>query len=177
MESQWLRQGFFQFGNDGKATVPQKIRSGLCSGLGLSPAGLSIASYPTGPAWRHTVWWRQGSEEYARCQFFMQIAADYPVLSVGVSVEKGLGDDRRGPARHMDRSTWHWPHLVRDVEPILSGPVATVHAETGLDIFLRLHALEEPRSSSNKSKSYSLVSGEWTERRRGRRLDRREPVI
>jgi hypothetical protein len=59
---------------------------------------------------------------FAEAQSFVRIAREYPVLSIGVAVEKGyeLARRRIQPVQRLDRRTWDWRHLVRHVETLLA---------------------------------------------------------
>ena len=104
-----------------------RIRESLCVALGLPANGLEIASYPTGPQFRHTYWWRDHKVDYAEAQFVAAISHVHPVLSLGVSVEKGLeGGTATRPERAMDRRVWDWPRLVDGLSEILLTDVPAV---------------------------------------------------
>jgi hypothetical protein len=87
MKAEWLRQGYFQLGNDG---LMPAVREAL--ERNLQPAGrhFSIHYFPARANWKHTCWWREGLDAYAEAQFFAHIAEAHPVLSLGVAVEKGF---------------------------------------------------------------------------------------
>ena len=105
----WLRQGHYDFRNQ-KPSYMQAVRSELSRALGLADHPLRIASWPVGPRWRYTYWWREGKSNYAEAQFFASMAQEYPVLSLGVSVEKGYeGRQRAKGELRMDRRSWDWP--------------------------------------------------------------------
>ena len=115
IQSAWLVRGYFDLSaDDPRHTTTQAIRDALSTALGRQ---FRIAMYPVGANRKHTFWWREGTVDYAEAQFFWRIDEDCPVLSLGISVEKG----REGPStlpipepdpERMDRRTWDWQRLM-----------------------------------------------------------------
>ncbi len=97
----------------------------------------------------------------------MQIA-HYPVLSLGISVEKGReGAGAVGDAL-MDRHTWDWQRLVDNCTTLLENDVPESATTLPQPITLRFQLL--PRGAERPEiddRSFSLVDGQWYERRRG----------
>jgi hypothetical protein len=123
IHSSWLTRGYFDMSEeDSRPTTTQEIRDALAATL-ADP--MRIAMYPIGPNWKHTFWWRDGSEDYTEAQFFMRIAEDYPILSVGVSVEKGLELPAvtERDSKHMNRRTWDWQRLTDRCNEVLETDV------------------------------------------------------
>ncbi|MEM2112278.1 MAG: hypothetical protein QXX08_10465 [Candidatus Bathyarchaeia archaeon] len=106
-QCKWLFRGYFEVSDPaGGPSFTQQVRESL--NAQIVGASFQIASYPVGPAWRHTFWWREGNSEYAEAQFFARIAEEYPVLSVGVSVEKGI-EKPGGCTTSKARNVYHEP--------------------------------------------------------------------
>jgi hypothetical protein len=141
IQSVWLTRGYFDLSKEGQPTTTKIIRDELCKSIGLAPGSLQIANYPVGPSWKHTYWWREGKRDYAEAQFFVQIAREYPVLSVGISVEKGFEDDQALPANRqtLDRRFWDWQHLVNDSLALLQEDLALVADHLSHPFYVRFH--------------------------------------
>jgi hypothetical protein len=111
----WLLRGHFDLSaEDPRHTTTAAVRDALSKALGRS---LRIKTFPVGPNWKHTFWFREGDEDYAEAQFFMRVDADCPILSLGVCVEKGVetmgsGGPAGSDADQMDRRIWDWQRLV-----------------------------------------------------------------
>src|SRR5262245_55404576 len=146
----WLQKGHFDFsGQDGRSTTSQLIKENLRVALGLPKYGLRIAFYPGGMRQRHIYWWREGKVKYAEAQFVAAISKEHPVLSLGVSIEKGCEDaeaKRAGDA--MDRRTWDWPRLVKGVADILSSGVPAVARTLNSPVQVRVWS--RPRSKEGE---------------------------
>ena len=116
LKGEWLWQGYFDFGSqDTRRTVTDEIRKALCERMGLKKKDLRRKGYPVGPTHRRTVWWREGLHDYAEAQFVMQIAKSYPVLTLGLHVEKGFEIEVERESQRMVRTTWHFD-FVRDAD-------------------------------------------------------------
>lgn len=121
-EARWLHQEFFVLGDE-RNNFTRAVRDELKESLGLD---LKIRGYPSRQGlWQHTTWWHEGCPNYSEAQFCARISKEYPVLSLGLSVEKGL-EGAADPEDEMDRDFWDWPRFVRDTEEILSGDVPRV---------------------------------------------------
>ena len=71
----------------------------------------------TTPAAKHgstPFWWRETELEYGEGQFVAAISKLHPILSLGVSVEKGVTVATASRSRRMrlDPSVWDWRRLV-----------------------------------------------------------------
>lgn len=165
---EWLRRGYFDFSADGGRNTPtQVIRDHLATSRGLPSSALRIASYPVGPAWRHTFWWREGTSDYSEAQVFAEIG-HYPVLSLGVSIEKGREDAAAPANRRMVRSDWDWSILRQQVDLVLTDDVPASAASLQAPVHLRIRV--RPQRDSNEKaedRSFSFVDNHWYERRRG----------
>jgi len=172
ISAMWLQKGHFDFSRqDSRNTTSLLIRSNLCAVLSLPKDGLEIRRYPVGPQFSHVYWWREGSEDYAEAQFVAAISKDHPVLSLGVSIEKGREDAesmRAGDA--MDRRSWDWPRLVIGIADILSDEVPA--ASKALDASVHVRIWTRKRPDNDRSgwyvRAFSFVDDEWFERHAGR---------
>lgn len=156
-------------GSLGGKTPTMSIRDHLCTRLGLQPKSLRIIPYPTGPSRKHTFWWREGAVDYAEAQYFLQIAGEYPMCAVGVSVEKGLEGPGFDAAHAMDRNLWHWPRLVAQAGEIFGNLLPDIQEESDRSITVRLRAKQHRNLMKRLSHVLSLNSGAWTERHVGHR--------
>jgi len=105
--------------------------------------------------------WREGDVDYAEAQFFMQIA-HYPILSLGVSVEKGREDAVATGDKAMDRHSWDWQRFVDHCATILEVDVPASAMNLPQPITLRVQLL--PRGAERAGlddRSFSLVDGQW----------------
>lgn len=172
----WLRQGLFVLSND-RPAVTQLIRAELERGLHLQPGTLHIKGFPVAANWRHTCWWREGHTDYAEAQFFAQIAHDFAVLSLGVSVEKGRERAPERPGRPclgskqlMDRRSWDWPRLVKHASTVFSTEIAGVAAElqAPINVRIRTRGFGEGDATAWATRAFSFLDGHWFERYKGR---------
>ena len=110
VQASWLHKGYFVLRDDG---LMRDVRDILEKSLRLRKGSLSVRMYPEDRAWKHTVWWREAREAFVEAQFFAQIARGYPVLSLGVAVEKGYGSIKvaKTPMKRMSRN-WDWHRLI-----------------------------------------------------------------
>jgi hypothetical protein len=161
----WLQKGYFDFsGQDQHNTTSLLVKANLCTALGLPKNGLSVASYPVGPQFRHIYWWREGSADYAEAQFMAAISREHPVLSLGVSVEKGREDRAVGTGTDaMDRSTWDWPRLVKELADILSIDVPALEKTSQGPVHLRVWSRRhsEADQAGWHTRASSFVSEQW----------------
>jgi hypothetical protein len=175
LKGEWVSRGYFHVGSGSEKSVTQAIRDELSARLGLTPPGLQIRSYPVGPAFRHTFFWREGQRDYAEAQFFARIAEDHPVLSLGMTVEKGL-EDLHGVPRSkrasysMHRATWDWSRLVTSTTLLLGDDARQCAAEVQRPLIVRIKAKRLfPRTEVKRmSRTFALVDGTWFERYVGR---------
>jgi hypothetical protein len=171
LQASWLLKGYFQVGDQ-----MQEVRDSLAVKLGLPPPSLHIAFYPAGPTWKHTYWWREGEVDYAEAQFFAQIPEDYPVLSVGVSVEKGLEEPDAAPAARrdrwlMNRRTWDWPRLRSRIDELLKADVPACALQLARPFELRFYSRQYAQgeaTTANERSAFVFVEGAWFQRRLGK---------
>lgn len=172
LEGAWLQRGFFNFSQQKpRTTTTTAIRDELCRGLGLGRGVLHIANYPTRANWRHTLWWRDGKEDHVEAQFFAQIAKEHPVLSLGISVEKGLEDQQAAGPKYnlMVRPKWDWVRLVQHLPALLKQEVFECAAQLGSPLLVRLRArcINNGETLLQKRRTYALVDGSWFDRHKG----------
>jgi hypothetical protein len=161
----WLQQGFFVLGNEG---LMPSVRAHLEQALNVSPGTLRISNYPVATNWKHTYWWREGGLEYAEAQFVAQIAKGYPVLSLGVAIEKGYETSQATtkPQQLMDRQTWDWPRFVEHVEQVLSSDVPAAAAKLAQPVTIRISTklVVDGEGRGWQTRAFSFVDGTWFER-------------
>lgn len=166
VHSSWLKQGFFILGNEG---LMPAVREELERLLSLSPGGLRIKNFPVATNWKHTYWWREDDIDYAEAQFFAQIAKEYPILSLGVAVEKGYENPALAVRQEqlMTGKDWDWTRLVRDIDLVLTeGVVAAADALRG-PITVRVRTKSPTEAGENagwQARAFSLIDGDWYER-------------
>lgn len=176
LQGSWLFRGYFEVADpSGGPSITQQIRDSLAARLGRSPASFRIASYPVGPAWRHTFWWREGDSDYAEAQFFARIAEEYPVLSVGVSVEKGLEDPEAAPSAKratylMDRKTWDWQRLKNRAKDLLvvDVPACASLVSRPLEVRFYAHQYLRGKSTTHERRAFVFRDSGWFERHVGK---------
>jgi hypothetical protein len=170
ISASWLLHGYFNLsGQDPSRTTTQQIRNELCTALGLPKKSLGIRTFPVGTNWRHTFWWREADVDYAEAQFFAAISQTQPVLSLGISIEKGREDHVRPKAERMDRKTWDWPRLVKNARIVLSTDV--VDAANALQQPINLRIRCRKRGGEEEAwtrRTFSFVNGAWFERHVGK---------
>ena len=183
LQEAWLVRGYFKVKSESGESFTQKVRERLAPALGLDPKALHLASYPVGPAWRYWLWWRERDEDYVEAQFFAGLALEYPILSIGVSVEKGLErqsadespTDLQGIAPHpksekgwMDRERWDWHRLVDRRRTIVLDEVPAVCERIQRPVLVKLHKKDlEDRTSENWNRTFVHLQGSWFERHKG----------
>jgi hypothetical protein len=175
LQGRWLVQGYFDLSDrDGGQSITQHVRNCLADRLGRPRTSVRIKSYPVGPAWRHTVWWREGKPDYAETQFFARIAEEYPVLSVGISVEKGYGPRDAAPAgvrasEVMDPNTWDWRRFTERAADIMGADVPACAALLSRPLALRFFAFPYARGGEavRERRTFVFHDGTWSERHAG----------
>jgi len=167
-QAAWLQKGHFVLGED-RPSFTVAVRDELLRGTGLSH--LEIVQFPSQPAWRHSLYWREGEVNYAEAQFFASIAKEYPILSLGVSVEKGLEDASATGDDLMDRRTWDWVRFVKEVEHLASTEVPKLEMKhprqaVTLRIWTRRYvdSADEP---GRETGSFSFFEKQWFKRHKG----------
>ena len=171
VDKNWLLRGVFQLeSRRTRHTFTKGVREELARALRVAPGSLYIAQYPVAAAFRHTFWWRTGTVDYAEAQFFARIAADYLVLSLGVSVEKGYEKTRRlksrpKPSQIMNRSTWDWRRFVARSELVLRRMLPSLAEKLQRPIVLRVSTAS---TSPEDDRTYTCMSGTWYRRHVGK---------
>lgn len=167
LKAEWLWRGYFDFGaHDTRRTVTDEIRTGLCKRLGLKKKDLRRKGFPVGPRHRHIVWWREGTHDYSEAQFVMQIAKSYPVLTLGIHVEKGFEIEEAKDSQRMDRTTWDWQRLVDNLESAANGVKQAYEELEKRPVFWRIHAWR--KGDDGRQSNAFCYCGEWHHRHHGR---------
>ena len=172
VKQEWLEHGLFQVTDSSGKSFNRQVPKALAARLGLAPADLQLASFPVGPAWRFALWWREWEVDFAEAQFMAAIAADFPILSLGVSVEKGL-EKRPGLApddpRHMDRRSWDWPNFRRRTRQILMRDIPRCSQALGRPVSLRLIVIpwEKRPARVRETHTFACDGNAWFRRRKG----------
>lgn len=166
----WLVRGYFDLSaDDPRHTTTQHIRDVLAASLGRQ---LHIAMYPVGANRKHTFWWREGTEDYAEAQFFWRIDEDCPVLSVGVSIEKGREGTAARPIaepdpERLDRATWDWQRLINRRTQVLETDLPQVAEAVGRPVNIRVRSYHSGGLNRDESRTFCFVDGHWFQRHRG----------
>jgi hypothetical protein len=161
VQASWLHKGYFVLRDDG---LMRDVRDILEKSLRLRKSSLSVRMYPEDRAWKHTVWWREARDAFVEAQFFAQIARGYPVLSLGVAVEKGYGSSKvaKTPMKRMSRS-WDWHRLIANAEGFLSDVEDLGERFKRQPLSLRV-TVTPASGRGSKTTAYSFVEGAWYER-------------
>ena len=175
ISASWLLKGYFDLSTQDRThRTTQEIRRHLCEALGLSE--MEMASYPVGAGWRHVFWWRETKADFAEAQFVAAISDEYPMLSLGISVEKGRATATKNrPA--LDQ-TWDWHNLLRCLPAVLTTDVARVSENLGKPpetCGIKSKPAETPDTAGWKTRGFSFLDGRWFERHvgevRGNKVD------
>ena len=171
VDASWLRRGYFVLRDDG---LMRDVRDILEKSLRLRKGSLSVRMFPEERnKWKHTCWWREQRAPYVEAQLFAQIARGYPVLSLGVAVEKGYRSLKtaKTPAKRMN-STWDWHRLVAHAERIIGSDVKALGKRVKEPLTLRITSTPASGGGS-KTTAYSFVDGKWYERYEGHGTERK----
>ncbi len=166
ISASWLLKGYFDLSTqDRNRRTTQEIRRYLCEALGLSE--MEMASYPVGPDWRHVFWWRETKADFAEAQFVAAISDQYPMLSLGISVEKGRATATK--KRPVLDPTWDWHNLLRRLPQVLTTDVARVAEDLGKPVNLRIKSkpANTPDTAGWKTLAFSFVDERWFQRHVG----------
>jgi hypothetical protein len=165
VDASWLTKGYFVLRDDG---LMREARDVLEKSLRMPTGSLRVRMFPEERKWKHTVWWRQGSAPYKEAQFFAQIARGFPVLSLGVAVEKGYRSvtDPKDRAKRMDR-TWDWHHLIANAKTILGPDIRSMASRLRWPVTFRVRHTPVTADGST-TQAYSFANGKWYERYEGR---------
>jgi hypothetical protein len=166
ISASWLLKGYFDLSTqDRNLRTTQEIRRHLCEAIGLSE--MEMASYPVGAGWRHVFWWRETKADFAEAQFVAAISEEYPMLSLGISVEKGRATATKN--RPALDPTWDWHNLLRHLHEVLTTDVRRVSENLGKPLNLRIRSkpTETPDTAGWKTRGFSLIDGQWFERHVG----------
>jgi hypothetical protein len=172
LQSAWVTRGYFDVGDPGGGkSLTQRVRGSIATALGLKPSDVQLASYPVGPAWRYALWWREGEADYAEAQFFAGLSPEHPILSAGISVEKGLeaGSVSIGDSRRMNRASWDWPRFLSCSPELLAKEVPACSDSLGRPVVVRFRASGRGVDSEGQRESYTFLydAGRWFQRHKG----------
>jgi hypothetical protein len=176
LQGNWLFRGYFEVSDpSGGPSITQQIRKSLAGRMGGSAASFRIASFPVGPVWRHTFWWREGDSDYAEAQFFARIAEEYPILTVGVSVEKGVEKPEAiASAKRttfiMDRKIWDWQRLKNRAKDVLATDVPRCASLISRPVEIRFytHRYDRGEVTTRERRAFVFQGGGWFERHKGK---------
>jgi hypothetical protein len=157
----WLAKGYFVLRDDG---LMREVRDILERSLRIPKGSLHVRMYPEEQKWKHTVWWREGRAAYKEAQLFAQIARGYPVLSLGVAIEKGYKSIKaaKSPAKRMDRS-WDWHRFVTNAGSVLGPDMRSLARRLQRPVTVRVTVLGD----GSRAQAYSFAGGNWYERYEG----------
>jgi len=170
LEGKWLEQGFFRFDSSTNRITPtEEIKKLLADGLRIEESKLHRKSYPVGPAFRHTIWWREGHYDYAEVQFVAQISKHHPILTLGISIEKGYEDSQIAcrKSERMDRKGWDWPNLVINCPIIVDNMLPTCAETVRRPISFRISGREHNGNGRSET-IYNLIDRIWFQRHVGK---------
>lgn len=164
VRASWLEQGYFVLRNDG---LMREVRDILEKSLGQAKGSMSIHMAPEPNKWKHICWWREGRKAYAEAQFFAQIPRGYPILALGLAVEKGFrsSDESQPRVKRMD-SRWDWHRLVADSETILDRDVRRLAIRLKRPVTLRIKC-KTANAQAWGLDAFSCVNGQWHHRYEG----------
>lgn len=163
LQESWLVNGYFELASEKGRSFTQEVRDQLGDALG---SRLRSKSYPTRGR-RFWLWWRELEEPYLEAQFFAGLALEHPILSLGVSVEKGFEEGKSaGEAEWMDRRTWDWPRLV-DRRDILLEEIRSIAERLRRPVFVKFHKKDlEGRTCERENRTF-VHHGSWHRRHQG----------
>jgi hypothetical protein len=161
----WLTRGYFVLRNDG---LMREVRDILERSLGQPKGTLSIRMAPEEPGqWKHICWWRAEHAPYREAQFFVQISRDYPILSLGISIEKGFEtDDSSMPRGKRMDGRWDWHTFITTSGRIVGSDVGDLARKLKRPITLRSKRKTQTDEAWTTD-SFSFVSGNWYNRHEG----------
>jgi hypothetical protein len=164
----WLFKGHFDLSKQPPhGTTTLQIKNQLSIALGLPKGnGLQVASFPVGPQKRHTYWWRETELKYGEAQFVAQISKLYPVLSLGVAIEKGR-ETGAGGDWEMDRDVWDWDALVEQLPQILSSDIPAVAASSDAPVNVQFWHSIDAEITGWRTRAFSYVREQWFDRHAG----------
>jgi hypothetical protein len=176
ISSAWLHKGHLEFhGQDPRRTTTISIRESLCASLGLpvppSQKSLKMAAFPSGMSFKHTYWWRETDLQYGEGQFVASISKLHAVLSLGVSIEKGVSKDTAArPEQIMDRALWDWQRLLDSLATILSADVPGVAASIERPVHVRIRSRDRLIAGTRawQMRAFSFVEDQYFERHTAR---------
>jgi hypothetical protein len=161
----WLLKGHFDFdGQNSRNTTTMQIRDELRIARSLPPKNLVIANFPSGQTRKHTYWWRDTEREYGEGQFVAAISKFHPVLSLGVSIEKGVTAATASRREQiMDSNTWDWQRLVNGLADMLEHDVPSIAKATNEPIHVRIRSRDRTITEVRAwhTRVFSFVQDQW----------------
>jgi len=173
LQSEWVSRGYFTVKDpEGGEPLTKLVRTSIARALGRDSDEIHVAAFPVGPAWRYALWWREGNDDYAEVQFFAGLSQEHPILSAGISVEKGLegaAATKARPTQSLDRATWDWPRFVERVEHLLEKDVPECSHRLGRSLVVRFRASGRGTESEGQreTRAYLYEGGAWFQRHKG----------
>jgi len=170
LDPNWLTRGNFYDLTAKAPPIMRAIQEELCRQLRMPTSQLRIAHFPPRETYKHCYWWREGKTGFVEAQFFAEVSRSYPVLSLGVSIEKGRENVvQTGSKPLMDRRTWDWGRLVDHLPAMLDGdlrhaagiPPAPIHVR------VRSRGLVPAGLNAWVTRAFSLIEGDWFQRHHG----------
>jgi hypothetical protein len=174
LHSSWLSRGNFFDLSAETPPVMQAVRDELSRRLRPCVKKLRIAHFPPGGTLKHCYWWREGDAAYTEAQFFAEISRSHPVLSLGISIEKGREDEvsserRRQSKPRLDRRTWDWERLMNRLPKVLRVDVPAVAGTPPAPVHLRIRSKRRSRGASKawEARTFSFTEDVWFQRHYG----------
>jgi hypothetical protein len=116
--------------------------------------------------WKHICWWREGPRAYAEAQFFAQIPEGYPILCLGLAIEKGYASDDWQPRAKRMNSGWDWHRLLANSEAIFDGAAGRLAKRLKRPITLRIKT-KTAKAKGWELEAYSCIQSHWHHRHEG----------
>jgi hypothetical protein len=164
----WLLKGHFDFdGQNPRKTTTMQIRDELCTARALPTKSLVIANFPSGQARKHTYWWRDTELEYGEAQFVAAVSKLHAILSLGVSVEKGVtAATARRREEIMDPNTWDWSRVVDGLSSVLTQDIPSIAEAITEPVHVRIRSGDRTIAEGRAwhTRAFSFVQDQWFER-------------
>jgi hypothetical protein len=160
-EAVWVRRGYFDLQSRVRrdATFSKLVTDELRKTTSVT----KVAGYPVRAKFRHSLYWREGNVNYAEAQFFATISHQHALLSLGVSVEKGV-EAGTGEQR-LNRQTWDWRRVVRLAPELVA--VSLPRLAEQLSRPLSLWLLTARGNEERESRTFVFDGGQWFQRYSG----------
>ncbi len=159
----WLKEGVFSVGGDGRPTRTQRVRDELNR---LEQATFSMPRLRDQGRPATAYYFREGSHSDVEAQYYMIADRDLRTLGLGLSVEKGEEGKSASADRRMDRKAWDWPRLVALGEDALTGHIAAISKQLDhpVSVIVDYHRPDrDDEDGDHLSGPYTFV-GRWWKR-------------